>query len=442
MEVEHNPRPYGMFTLPSFCAGTSPKKQEKRSVWFALAVVSISTIASLVSYEMIIGALYLTALWNPIDNFGSMDVALCNRDLGWVENLDLNVGNQVLGIINQSSIFRFTILDSSTSQDWIEDKVADNTYWFALIVPENYSDVLLGSYTGEPPIESNGTYVNPILEIYDEGKQYTTTLLMRRVETAIFDKINYGAAELLHSGKFGTQDPDAPLGVIVTPIYREGINLHPIGKYGWYFASYISLVILWISVLLSHNLVYLTFHRRLTERVKMKFWLMACCRFAMYLISSFALGLFTATIISWYDIPIIHGFGKLFLFYWLAALSFAGIMCPLFSYMSEGGMIIATIFLILQLATCDGVYARDTLPPFFHGVGPILPFFHCVPIFRYLTLGANHYNLGEHIGVLFAWFIGGFLISIPGWYWELGEKMLRMIMPVFIEAFDHFSQSV
>ncbi|KAH3764978.1 DUF3533 domain-containing protein [Pelomyxa schiedti] len=445
VDVESNHNSYGLFTLPSCCLGdenTSPVKVERRRVWFALALVSGLTVGGLVAYEMIIGAFYLTALWNPIENFSTMDVALCNRDYGWIEDPSLNVGHQIVGIFNQSAIFRFTILENSTSQEWIEDRVADNTFWFALIFPENYSDILLGSYTGYPHIDSNGTYTNPVLEIYDEGKQYTTTLLMRKVETAMFDKINYGAAELLHSGDFGAQDPDAPLGVLVTPVYRTGINLHPVGKYGWYFASYISLVILWISVLLSHNLVYLTFHRKLTESVKMKFWVMAACRFVMYLLSSCSLGLFTAIIISWYDIPITNGFGKLFLLYWLAALAFAGIMCPLFSYMSEGGMIVATMLLILQLATCDGVYARDTLPPFFHGVGPILPFFHCVPIFRYITLGACHNSIGEHVGVLFAWFLGGFAISIPGWYWEIGEKALRMLLPVFIDAFDHFSKAV
>ena len=59
-------------------------------------------------------------------------------------------------------------------------------------------------------------------------------------------------------------------------------------------------------------------------------------------------------------------------------------------------------------------------------------------IISYYT-GAEHHLLGMHIGVLFAWSAFGFVVSIPGWYWNVGEKVIRSSMPMFFEAFEHMS---
>lgn len=49
----------------------------------------------------------------------------------------------------------------------------------------------------------------------------------------IFQEINVDVATVLHSGAFGQESASAPMGVIVSPVYRESINLHPVEKYGW-----------------------------------------------------------------------------------------------------------------------------------------------------------------------------------------------------------------
>ena len=42
-----------------------------------------------------------------------------------------------------------------------------------------------GSFTGL--VQSiNNTYTNPVLDIYDEGRQYTTTSLMRKAVKILF----------------------------------------------------------------------------------------------------------------------------------------------------------------------------------------------------------------------------------------------------------------
>eukprot|EP01105_Mastigella_eilhardi_P002079 TRINITY_DN1250_c0_g1_i3.p1 TRINITY_DN1250_c0_g1~~TRINITY_DN1250_c0_g1_i3.p1 ORF type:complete len:472 (-),score=131.45 TRINITY_DN1250_c0_g1_i3:821-2236(-) len=417
--------------------------KERVKVGVTMFVVTVINISLIVGYLMAIGSCYLTPFWNPPDRFDTMDAALIVWDRGMnISGQHVNVGETLAEQIYASGVFKFHMLDPSYELDHCKDKVADNTYWFVLAFPSNYTQVLLGSWWGKYFPYPNGTYVNPVLDVFDEGKQYTTTLLVRRGVQAIFDSANFQLATYLRSGILGPSSARTSVGVTVQPLQRQSVNLHPITKYGWYFASYMTFMILWISTLLGTLLFIPTFHMKLTKRVHMPFRYMVLCRMATFMVAEMLLGLFDAVIVRWYDMPMHKNFGTLFVMYWLAGLCFSAFMQPLFAAFGEGASFIATWFLILQLATCDGIYAKDTLPPFFRGVGQLLPFYHCVPLFRNITVDANPNEVGLHVGVLILWTVAGYSLALPLWYYEVAEKNMRLVLPVFLDAFHHMSKVI
>ncbi len=112
----------------------SELKRMSRGTLPKLALIAITCV------PLLYGALYLYANWDPQSNLDNVTAVVVNLDEGaTVEGENKQVGDTVLESLDEDGTFSWAHLDTRAEA---EAAVADGTYAFALILPENFSAAL------------------------------------------------------------------------------------------------------------------------------------------------------------------------------------------------------------------------------------------------------------------------------------------------------------
>ena len=105
-------------------------------------------IAALVLIPLLYGALYLWAFWDPTGNMDRLPVALVNADRAVTleDGTVLDAGQEVTDTLLDSGDLEWVSTDAATAQQGVED----GTYYFALQIPEDFSQDI-ASAEGDAP---------------------------------------------------------------------------------------------------------------------------------------------------------------------------------------------------------------------------------------------------------------------------------------------------
>ena len=98
-------------------------------------------IGAMILIPLLYGALYLWAFWDPTGNLDHLPVAIVNADDGTVmDDAPVNLGDQVTSSLVDSGDLKWDRVDADTA----ENGVHDGTYYFAVTIPETFSETVAG----------------------------------------------------------------------------------------------------------------------------------------------------------------------------------------------------------------------------------------------------------------------------------------------------------
>lgn len=400
--------------------------------WLTVAVCILAIIMTF---------FYFVPLWDPISRLDNLKVRIVIKDTGYSAGpMTVNIAELFAQTITTTeltkNLFEWDFVTGEEAQNYTFDKlydeVVDEDVWIGLMFPKYYTTTMLGAYTG---LIQTPVYINPVEYIHDEAKQYTTALVTDTSFTTIFTTFDLAVRQSLD--QLATASPTAPEGVLMSPVYRNVTNAHPVKNMGEYFSSYITLVVLWVCMIVTISLSHVTYREVMTDTFKMHITVAFAARFVTSVASSFFSSLFVTIFLDGLGLHLHHGFGHLFAVLWFASLTFCGMIEFIYSFLNIFGFLVLLIVLVLQLVTSDGIYSYRTMVKGFRWVTPVFPFSHCVKLIRFSAFNACKHQLGLNIGVVFIWMIGSWVLGFIGNYFHIGRKLAYKGFPMSVKGFVH-----
>lgn len=403
--------------------------------WLTIAVCLLAILMTL---------FYFVPLWDPISRLNNLKVRVVVQDTGYSAGpLSVNIGQTFADSMKTTDLtkdlFEWDILTGDEANNYTFDDLYDDVVkekvWVGLIFPKYYTQTMLGTYTG---LIQTPVYNNPVQFVMDEAKQFTTALVTDTSFNTIFTSFDLKVRQTLGSfAAVAPMSPTAPEGVIMSPVYRNITNPHPIDNMGEYFSHYISLVVLWVSMIITISLAHVTYREVMTDTFKMHITVAFAARLLTAIVASFFASLFVTVFLSGMGLHMEHGFGHLFAVFWFASLTFSGMIEAVYSYLNIFGFLVLLLLMVLQLVTSDGIYSYRTMVKGFRWVTPVFPFSHAVKLIRFSAFGACRSQLGLHIGVIFIWMIGAWVLGFIGNYFHIGRKLAYKGFPTSVKGFVH-----
>ena len=403
--------------------------------WLTIAVCLLAILMTM---------FYFVPLWDPISRLNNLKVKVVVQDTGYSAGpLSVNIGQQFADSMKTTDLtkdlFDWDVITGEEAWNYtlddLYDDVVNEEVWVGLIFPKYYTQTMLGVYTG---LIQTPVYNNPVQFVMDEAKQFTTALVTDTSFNTIFTSFDLKVRQTLGSyAAVAPASPTAPEAVLMTPVYRNITNAHPIANMGEYFSHYISLVVLWVSMIITISLARVTYREVMTDTFKMHVTVAFTARFITAVVSSFLASLFVTVFLSGMDLRMEHGFGHLFAVFWFAALTFSGMIEAVYSYLNIFGFLVLLLLMVLQLVTSDGIYSYRTMVKGFRWVTPVFPFSHAVKLIRFSAFNACKDQLGLHIGVIFIWMIGAWVLAFLGNFFHIGRKLAYKAFPTSVKGFVH-----
>lgn len=157
-------------------------------------------VAAMILVPLLYGALYLWAFWDPTGNLDRLPVALVNADAGTqVDGAPLRAGDEVTDALTASGDLDWRVTDAQDAASGVED----GTYYFAVTLPEDFSQDV-ASASGDEPTSAR------ILVTYDDANSFLASTLgrsaMTQVEAAVSASIGERVTERVLVGLGAARD--------------------------------------------------------------------------------------------------------------------------------------------------------------------------------------------------------------------------------------------
>lgn len=163
--------------ISAFHVGTELRRYKRDR----LARIAISAIIFL---PLLYSTLYLWAFWNPFGKTENVPIALVNSDEGaTVDGEKVEAGKEIVDALHEND--QLSWIDT-TAED-ANNGVKDGRYYFALELPENFSQAVTSPETDDPEQAQ-------LRVTYNDANGYLSTMIgqnaMREVQLAVSDKIS------------------------------------------------------------------------------------------------------------------------------------------------------------------------------------------------------------------------------------------------------------
>lgn len=157
-------------------------------------------IGAMIFIPLLYGAMYLWAFWDPTGNLDQLPVAIVNADAGTeMDGEEVNLGDQVTSSLVDSADLKWDRVDAETA----DKGVRDGTYYFAVTVPETFSESV-ASAAGDAPQSAQ------LMVTYNDANSFLATTLggsaMTQVQGAVREQIGTQAVSKLLVGLGSAQD--------------------------------------------------------------------------------------------------------------------------------------------------------------------------------------------------------------------------------------------
>jgi len=393
--------------------GLQGTKNIRRQMCISFAKFALLSGATAVALT----AIYLGALWDPYGRLSKQKALIVNLDEGYYG------GFIMAKIVEKSNVTMSWETNARLQLDEVKSLVAANKYWVALVIPADYSFQLTSAAQGLI------SYFNTTIKyVYCTGKHFTTSSLQYRVISQMLWTANGEMAQRFNDDEDFYDSKKAVSLARYRPFNYEDVNLAPVTKYGMYFSTYIPLVCLWIATMASVTLGQFTFRDSPDGKMRLSFTRWTLLRILALSMVSLFNALAVAILLRLLGLQMNSGFGPVFWTLFLGTLSFQGLQCVLHGIAGEGMLILSVYFLIFMLCGSDGIFSTELQPAGFGVGGAMLPFYHAVKMLRYLCFGGENY-VARSVVVLLSYWVGGSGLAAVGWYYDLGRKVLQLVLP-------------
>lgn len=278
-----------------------------------------------------------------------------------------------------------------------------------------------------------------ITYVYNQARQMTVTgfvtAAIKTIITSISAEIANGLLKESESHPNGYQSLLITPRFISSPITLKTLNTHPIPFLGLNFATYISLVVLWITGIVIASLVFQIFNNRFDDLhlyqdyknfmvryilagLGVMLILTLLSSLTMYLMLFFLSGLNTSFISSG------HTSVELILYFWLVSLSFQSFSTFFASWMGYDIFAsIVSLLLIIQLSTSSAILDPIVMHDFTK-LTFAFPFYYSVRGLRCLMLGSQCGFMPLNIVVPGCWLFGMMGLTMLVVYYKTTGKIL------------------
>ncbi|TGJ96153.1 hypothetical protein DLJ96_10350, partial [Actinotalea fermentans ATCC 43279 = JCM 9966 = DSM 3133] len=157
-------------------------------------------VGAMIFVPLLYGAMYLWAFWDPTGNLDKLPVAIVNADTGTeVDGERLDAGEEVTSTLIDSGDLEWARVDATEA----EQGVKDGTYYFALTIPEGFSEGV-ASAAGDDPQSAQ------LMVTYNDANSFLATTLgrsaMTQVQGAVREEIGAQAVDKVLVGLGSARD--------------------------------------------------------------------------------------------------------------------------------------------------------------------------------------------------------------------------------------------
>ena len=394
----------------------------------------------ILAMSILMSLFYFYPAWDPMTKLhdykipivvadGGFDLALVGRQ-GKVE-LGKTLATLITTNPTVGEMFGWTIYDRSTNmteefyQSMVDDVENDDIWGFLYIGPNFTLNIMYPCLTGR----GDGTYNNSIQWVTDETKQYTSGAVIDRVMVSLFATLSANVRKMMIMGQIPCPEyVNTSIDLRVDPIVQDRITLHTLPSFGEYLGQYVPFTVIWVCSIFTVALSFVNYRPDVTDKFKKSMLQVIIQRFLFVFILSTISSLMTTALLFGAGFEAEHGFGTVFCVMWLMCLTFAGMICLVFSYLSNSGIPICVLLLILQLMSSSGLFHRLSLTPGWRWISDVFPFYHGIELIRAASYGLMSRTVGTHIGIAFAWLICTWIIAFIGQYFRIGKKVIFRLM--------------
>ncbi|ORX65369.1 hypothetical protein BCR32DRAFT_297749 [Anaeromyces robustus] len=420
----------------SLSTNQSQKKNHKYFPWKALIYYII--IISL--FAFIFGFLYIGGLWNPGKKLLGMKYIVVNSDKGCYSNTCARVGfNETMNIGNFYSRLdgtggRFTVVNGNRA-DAVE-YVKKFKYWAAFYIPEKFTIDVIQNLNSISKSFSQAT----VEIIVDETRQYTTVSMIRKALRRLQKNFHiYLARSFDYKGSFN------PIFLIRGIEYKE-TSLHTVDKYGQSFATFVTLMLIWIASISASIIThfYFPFESLWLEKKDAKHPILKVICLKILVCGLMTLFITFVVLIIQYicgELQVEKGYPAYFFFVYF--FSFCGLavnntlihLLPFIAY-----YLTVTIFMILQITTCNGILDHS-LQYGFWKIGRALPMYYGVRQLKIIFWKVGEHTTVINLIVILLWILFFSSTTIILYVFELKSKREEWLRKEYRKLFNYNESS-
>eukprot|EP00742_Colponemidia_sp_Colp-10_P010455 GILJ01011481.1.p1 GENE.GILJ01011481.1~~GILJ01011481.1.p1 ORF type:complete len:493 (-),score=56.44 GILJ01011481.1:93-1571(-) len=386
-QVETYSPTHPVHTLPhqrhtvNLTAHEEAQLQIKRSVVgtiFGFVVVVVTVV--------IFCLLYFGAVWDPSGRLSNAKVAILSEDVpvslgGQSVCIGATLASSMAAITQPNSnktLVGWVVLNSGTLET-VSAQVDSMDYWAAIHISSTYTQSLLAA------IYHGIAFTETVRFVYDEGRQFATISSIKARVMNVLSGAGDQLTKKILAGSLGSVNLTvANVGAIAAPVVYQDVNLHPVGKNGPAFTTYMVYVVLWIGTLFSVTILRGIFAK--LEGFVRRAHLVLMRLFVFFLFELF-IALASTIVIAAMGGTFEYGFGVFFLWSLFACLSFGSLISLVTRVWPVLGPVVCTFLMVLQVASSDAMYDQEVSPEFYY-IGRGFPLYHAIHGARFLMFGS------------------------------------------------------
>lgn len=147
---------------------------------FKRAKLARVAIVAIILLPLLYSALYLWAFWNPFNHVNNLPIALVNSDKGTtVKGKPLDAGAEVVKGLHENKQLNWT----DTSPEEAARGVKDGDYYFALEIPENFSQAVASPASDNPEKAQ-------LRVTYNDANGYLSTLIGQNAMSTLLQTVS------------------------------------------------------------------------------------------------------------------------------------------------------------------------------------------------------------------------------------------------------------
>jgi hypothetical protein len=367
-------------------------------------------------FEIILACAFLVMMfvafgsaWDPERYFSHVHIAILNADATSSSSLYSSALNTALNLPAVSEIgFHYSFVN--TNDNDVREKVDDHKYFGALIIEQNSSAALnswlhsaTGSSAPSAPIRfvydgaRGGSYINGKL------RQWATVISSAMNRIISSEVVNDNAACL------SCVNADA----LISPARLDFDNLHPIPSNAPGADAAVAQAATAMYLALIAATMIINASQAPLEKLGIDYKIRVAIKAAHIVISSLLLSFWPVISILWYGLHLSgNQFFQMWALLWLSMCAYSSYMIMNQHLYGQGlGTLMNIVLFTLNSSTSTASLPLEVMPRFFH-IGFGLPSAQAVVGSRYILFGSDLPGLRRAIGVLIAWCVIIFLLSI------------------------------